>query len=560
MVIDLQQQIAAGAGYGSTVTFIAVQDGTITDDTVAAGDLYLEAVRLGAEMTETMGFSAASKVGVIGANVRPLITAIEAVWISGAAIAVLPIPFRPHDLDEFVESTRHRVQAADLDFVLLDELAAGFLDGRDLGAPTAPISDLQAAASRRTETEAPTITVSPSDLAILQFTSGSTSAPKAVQVTYQVLQENLAAIAARYGLNDRDVVVSWLPLYHDMGLVGIIGSVLTSPVSAVLATPRDFVSSPGLWMHLISRYRGTITFGPNFAYVLAARELAKVGDVLDLSSLRIAGNGAEPVSPDSVRDFVSAGSRHRLSPGAMHPVYGMAEVGIGTAFPVVGSGMTTEYVDGVLLATDHIATPVHCDHPSAKEVVLLGRPLECLTLMVADPETGTQLPARHVGEIYLSGLSVTPGYYKDDQANQDAFHGEWLKTGDLGYVTEDGQVVVTGRKKDVIIISGHNVYPQDIEAATSAVDGIRAGNVAAFGVADGGTERLYVVAESREGDSGHLRRSVKASVSNHCGFVPHRVVIIAPGSIPKTSSGKIKRQECKKKLLNGDFGNARLPA
>jgi fatty-acyl-CoA synthase len=389
-------------------------------------------------------------------------------------------------------------------------------------------------------------------LAILQFTSGSTSDPKGVMLPHRTVGANLDAIAHATALDpDDDVLVSWLPLYHDMGLVGLLTTALTTGTPLVLGAPTDFTTSPSRWMEWISTYGGTATAGPNFSYVLAARALGR-GPVLDLSRLRIALNGAEPVDPDTVARFVDAGARHGLRPGAVFPAFGMAELAIAGTFPEPLSGLRVDAVDRRVLEAERYAAPVDPAAEGARSLAILGRPVQGLEVRVVDPVSGHVLLDREVGELELRGTSVTPGYYKRPEANADLFHDGWLRTGDLAYLLE-GEMVMCGRIKDMIIVGGRNVFPEDIERALADIDGVRAGNVIAFGVDHQGKEGVVVVAESKAGDATEVRRTVAARVRAAVGLPAKDIVLVAPGSLPKTSSGKLQRSLCKVRYLGAEL-------
>jgi fatty-acyl-CoA synthase len=305
-------------------------------------------------------------------------------------------------------------------------------------------------------------------------------------------------------------------------------------------------------MEWISTYGGTATAGPNFSYVLATRALRRSGTELDLSSLRIALNGAEPVDPASVRSFIEAGERHGMHPGAVFPAFGMAEVAIAGCFPTPMSGLNTDVVDAQLLETEHVAKPIDPDDQSAREIVLLGSAVPGLEFRIVDPVSGEVLEDRQVGELQIAGTSVTPGYYKRPEANAELFDGQWLKTGDLAYMV-DGQMAMCGRIKDLIIVGGRNVYPQDIERVVGDIDGIRAGNVIAFGAQGrNGKEHVVVVAETRLEDDLDAVRSMVSERSVETVGVPCReVVLVKPSTLPKTSSGKLQRALCRQQYSDG---------
>jgi fatty-acyl-CoA synthase len=474
------------------------------------------------------------------------VTALQATWLAGAAVVVLPLPMRLGSLDEFIAQTRARIRNADACVVLMDAELAGFFEAAPGDPPVVFLSDLQANANEAGFHAPPP---DPERLAILQFTSGSTADPKGVILAHRHVIANLdGAIEAAQVDFDNDVIVSWLPLYHDMGLVGLFMIPLITGIDLVLASPQDFMSAPVRWVEWISHYQGTATAGPNFSYALAARALRRASG-LDLSRWRIALNGAEPVDPATVNDFLAAGKPHRLDPAAAFPAFGMAEIAIAGAFPEPGRGMIVDVVDSKVLEMDRYAAPCF-DGPGTRSLPLLGRPVRGLEMRICDPQSGTPMTEREVGELQIRGTSVTPGYYKHPQATADLFDGEWLKTGDLAYLI-DGELVVCGRLKDMIIVGGRNVFPEDVERAAASVDGVRAGNVIAFGVEGRkGKEAVVVVAEIKGDDPSPLRQAVASRILQAVGVPAEDVVLVSPGSLPKTSSGKLQRSLCRSRYID----------
>ncbi len=507
------------------------------------GELHQEAKAMAAAL-QTRGVNRGDHVAVLGPTTQKLVTAMQAVWLCGATLVVLPLPMRLGSLEEFTASTRNRIRLADSACVLVDSDLAPFLTTEEGDPAMYLLDDLVDSAENADDFVRPDY--HRDDLFVLQFTSGSTSEPKGVQLPNHLVAANLDAIidAAEVEM-DNDVMVSWLPLYHDMGLVGFCILPMSAGLSLVLGAPQDFLGSPGRWMEWISNYGGTATAGPNFSYVLATRALNRSKETLDLSKLRIALNGAEPVDPASVRAFVEAGERHGLRPGAIFPAFGMAEVGIAGAFPTPMTGMQTDIVDAELLELEHRAVNVEPDHKNAREIVKLGQAVPGLQMRICDPQTGTELGDREVGELQIRGTSVTTGYYQRPEANAELFRGDWLCTGDLAYMADD-QMVMCGRIKDLIIVGGRNVYPQDIERAVGELDGIRTGNVIAFSVEGrGGKESVAVVAETRTETPGELTDAIAQAVATSVGVPAKEIVLVKPGTLPKTSSGKLQRALCK---------------
>ena len=389
----------------------------------------------------------------------------------------------------------------------------------------------------------------PDDVAFLQFTSGSTSRPKGVTVSHG----NLAANAEAFMIHgvDRDPAidkgVSWLPLFHDMGLVGFVVGPLFSNVPCVFLPTSSFVRAPRLWLDKIHQHRGTITYAPSFAYALAAKRL-KDSDVvgLDLSCLRVAGCGAEPIQPRALRDFAARLVPAKFDPRAFLPSYGMAEATLAITFVPLGEGLLTDAPDA----------------NKKQELVDCGRPFPGHDLAIID-ENGARLGERQVGQIVARGPSITRGYYNEPELTAQTYkplpddpnRGPWLHTGDLGYLA-NGRLFVCGRLKDLIIVRGKNYYPSDIEWAIRAIPGIRPGNVVAFGVGDT-DEQLVVCCEAAASEAASIREATAACIASDFGLTVHEVVVAPLASLPRTSSGKPQRRKTRQMYLDGTLPRAR---
>ncbi len=516
-----------------------------------------EARAVGAAL-QAKGLLPGDHVAVLGPTSRELITIVRGCWMAGIASMVLPLPMRMGSLEAFIESTRARIRHGDAKLVLIDEQLAGFYERAEGDPPIEPMRSVLPGAPNvpsgdRLELPDP----DPERLVILQYTSGSTSEPKGVMIPDRVLTANIDAACEAAELTEGEVMVSWLPLYHDMGLVGFLALPMTKGVELVQAAPQDFLGHPGNWMQWISDHGGTATAGPNFSWVLATRALKRMEE-LDLSSLTLALSGAEPVDPVAVDAFCDEAARFGFDCRSIFPAFGMAEVAIAGAFPHRGTGLQTDIVDRQVLETQRVAKPIEVTDPDdfavrARALPLLGRAVPGLDMIVVEPDTHEPLPERHVGELWLRGTSVTPGYYKRPDATAALFEGEWLRTGDLAYLL-DGDLVLCGRIKDVIIVGGRNVFPEDIERAVGPLEGVRAGNVIAFGM-EGykGKESVVVVAEIRpneaSGDADEIREAIHHRTLEVCGLPPRDVMLVAPGTLPKTSSGKLQRAKCREEYL-----------
>ncbi len=396
-------------------------------------------------------------------------------------------------------------------------------------------------AGQRWDTEA--IRHSPDEIALLQYTSGSTANPKGVVLTHANLLANIEAMGAAARIESSDVFVSWLPLYHDMGLIGAWLSSFYYGMVAVVMTPQAFLSRPSQWLWAMHRHGGTVSAAPNFAYELCSRRIDDAElEGLDLSSWRIAMNGSEAVSCRTLSRFVGRFARFGLKPESVTPVYGLAEAGLGLAFPPIGRTVRVDRIEQGPFLNSGRAVPSGSE--DVLENVSCGMPLPGYEIRVVDI-SGNLLWERSEGRVEFRGPSMISGYFHNAAATRELFDGDWIDTGDLGYLA-DGEIFVTGRIKDLVIRAGQNLHPEGLEEAIGELDDVRKGCVAIFGVEDlgRGTERLVVVAESRATDPISLAR-IRAAIVVVCAELiaaaPDEIVIAPPGTVLKTSSGKIRR-------------------
>jgi fatty-acyl-CoA synthase len=524
-------------------------------------ELHDDARSVGAAL-QAKGLVPGDHVAVLGPTSRELMTIVRGCWMAGIASMVLPLPMRMGSLDTFIEGTRARILHGDAKLVLIDDLLADFYTPAEGDPPIEPMRSVMPGSPNVPVADAlESVPDDPERLVILQYTSGSTNEPKGVMIPDRVLSANIDACCDAAVMGIGEVMVSWLPLYHDMGLVGFLALPMTKGVDLVQAAPQDFLAHPGNWMQWLSDYGGTATAGPNFSWVLATRALKRMQG-LDLSRLTLALSGAEPVDPKAVEAFVAEAERFGFPAGGVFPAFGMAETAIGASFPPRGRGLRTDTVDRLVLETQRVAKPIEISDPdelnlTARRLPLLGGALPGLELKIVDPDTYEELPERHVGELLLRGTSVTPGYYKRPDATAALFHDDWLCTGDLAYMLGD-VLVLCGRIKDVIIVGGRNIFPEDIERAVGTLDGVRAGNVIAVGM-EGyqGRESVVVVAEVRVSDTSggpsEIREAIHHRTLEVCGIPPRDVMLVVPSTLPKTSSGKLQRSKCRADYLDEEL-------
>ncbi len=484
-------------------------------------------------------------VAVLGGAPHDIAPLVQGIWLAGASVTMLHQPTPRTDLTSWLSDTQRALDVIGARAVVVGtpfEATVSAFDGLLIWCLTVaqvlggdPVDPFPTADD---------------DVAFLQFTSGSTGKPKAVAISYRNMYANMRAMefVSRIRLK-HDVMINWLPLFHDMGMMGFLAAPMFLGAEVVSITPMDFLNDPLLWAELVTKYRGSMSAAPNFAYALLARRLARADDgAYDLSSLRFVLTGAEPVDVGVVESFVGAGERFGLTPDAIVPAYGMAEATLAVSFVRPGERFKTDSVDPMGMQTDKRASPSAAT--DAQRHMRLGKLLPGYEAMILT-DSGAIGAYRDVGEIYLRGDSVAARYRTDAGYIDATDDGGWLATGDLGYMTEDAQIVVCGRRKEMLIIKGRNIYPVDIERAAAHVNGVRAGNVVAVQMpTDGAGEGFAVVVELSAGGNEYecqrIQREVASRIFQEIGVTPRRVQVVGVGSIPKTPSGKVRRIEAQR--------------
>jgi fatty-acyl-CoA synthase len=492
------------------------------------------------------GLRRGATVGLLVAAPSQICPAVQAVWMSGGSVTMLHQPNPRTDFQKWTQDTVSLLLMIKADLVLLGkpfEVLAPILSER--GIRCRIIGELDGAAI------AAPVAAAEDDLALLQLTSGTTGKPKAVMITHQNLMSNLTAAAERSEFDvDNDVMVSWLPTFHDMGMNGFLTSPMLFGMELVNIHPLEFLSNPLVWMDTLTKYRGTITSAPSFAYAMLAARLATVTDdrAFDLSSVRIAMNGAEPIDPVGVTAFTDAAKRFGLDPCSIVAANGMAEATVAASFEI-GRGLETDTVEAHSLESGGRLIPVPAQDPrqgshQVRVLARLGRPVRGLEVRIVGDD-GAVLTERMVGEIQLRGDSISPGYLTLDGPVSTRDAQGWFATGDLGYLV-DGQIVVCGRRKDVLVRADRRIFPTDVERIVTGVDGVRAGNAVAVRIdPDTDRERFAVVLESRLAGDGSAERALAREVTERVAAAidatPVSVIVMPPGSLPKTTSGKLRR-------------------
>ena len=535
-------------------TFVGAR-GPGEDLTLSFDELRLEALRRASHL-RAMGLAKGDRLALVipeGEDFIP--TFLAALWLG-----VVPVPLYPPvslgKLDAFMDALVGILNVAQPKALVTSERV-----GKVLWSAVGKVDTLERVIlTSELRAEVPLIDPPPhpadDEIAFLQFTSGSTSAPKGVMVTHGNLKANSKAIL-HDGLHWRpgDVTVSWLPLYHDMGLIGMVLCPIVAHMPAVYIPTISFIKNATLWMETMHKHGGTLTFAPNFAYALVTRR-ARAEQIArwDLSRLRVLGCGAEPIHPDTIRAFLAAFEPAGLRPTAILPCYGMAEATLAMSFTPLGDPFKTDRIDQERYHADRKAAP-SANGAATMEVVCCGRAFPVHELSIQD-EDGRILPDRSVGEICFRGPSVTAGYWNNAEATRAAGLGRaggWLRTGDLGYMV-DGEVYVSGRLKDILIVNGRNYYPQRIEWAVEELRGVRRGSTVVFSRPGRASEEVVIAVETRERDPEKLRAAIVGKVSEDLQLAVADVALVPPGSIPKTSSGKLQRRKTREMYLRGTLG------
>ncbi len=408
------------------------------------------------------------------------------------------------------------------------------------------------------ESETTPISRAANNIAFLQYTSGSTGDPKGVTLTHAQLLANIRAMGDAVGASSSDVFISWLPLYHDMGLIGAWLGSLYYGMPLVVMSPLHFLARPSRWLNAIHQHHGTLSAAPNFGYELCLSKIRPEEiEGLDLSSWRWAFNGAEPVSATTLQGFARRFASYGFRSTAQAPVYGLAEAAVGLAFPPPGRGPRIDRIQREPFMTSGKALPAADSESDSLSLVACGRPLKGYRVRAVDP-AGQQLPERREGRLEFQGPSATSGYFNNSAATRKLMHDGWLDTGDRGYLA-DGELYITGRIKEMIVRGGRNIWPYELEQAVASVPGIRRGCVAAFPSADpaSGTERLVLLAETRETSPQvlqDLRCAIQAKLSDLLGMPADEILLAPPHTVLKTSSGKIRRGALRDLYAQGRLG------
>jgi fatty-acyl-CoA synthase len=539
--------------------------------TITFGELYSRASAVARELQQR-GLESGQTVAIMLPTCAEFFYTFAGILLAGGIPVPIYPPFRADRIAEYATRQANILRNAETRFLITFRQAEGLARLLQPRVPTLrEVLNAERLANVPAQPEATSAGWRPvenlshhargEDIAFLQYTSGSTGDPKGVTLTHANLLANIRSITAGVELQPEDVAVSWLPLYHDMGLIGAWFVPLFSGNPLVVMSPLAFLSRPERWLWAIHRHRGTISPAPNFAYELCVRKIAdKDLEGLDLSSWRAAFNGAEPVQADTLERFAARFARYGFRREALLPVYGLAEATLGVSAVRPGR-YKVDRIERAAFESEGRAVLTGTGDPGALEFVTAGEPFPDVEIRIV-ANNGHDAGERREGRLWFRSPAATSGYYRNPAATRELVREPgWLDSGDLAYRAE-GEIYITGRAKDLIIKAGRNLYPHEIEDIAGRVAGVRTGCVVAFGAPDAksGTERLVVAAEVRnQADAKRISAEITHAVHDAMGVPPDLVELVPPHSIPKTSSGKLRRGETRRLFLEGKLGKKVAP-
>lgn len=527
-------------------------------EAITYGALRDEGLAVAAGLAD-LGLAADESVAIMLPTGRDYFAAFCGALLAGGVPVPIYPPFRMAQLEEHLRRQARILDNAQAALLILPDEAMALAPLLKAQVPNLRAVLTVAQLKERDGRPAP-VTRRGSDVALLQYTSGSTGDPKGVVLSHANLLANIRAMGQAIEVRADDVFVSWLPLYHDLGLIGAWLGCLYHAVPTVLMSPLSFLARPASWLQAIHRHRGTISAGPNFAYDLCARAIDDRDlEGIDLSCWRLAVNGSEAVSAETIRRFGARFGRVGFRAEAMAPCYGLAECAVALTMPPPGRPPTIDRIRRRPLAADGVADPAAANESDAVEIVACGVPVPGHQLRVVDAD-GRELGERREGRLQFRGPSATSGYFRNVEKTAALFDGDWLETGDLAYVA-GGELYLTGRSKDVIIRAGRKLHPHELEAAVGDLPEVIRGGVAVFGSRDPTThtERVVVLAETTAEPAAReaLRRHIDDAATLLLGAPADEVVLAPPGAVPKTASGKIRRAACRELHERGHLGAPR---
>jgi fatty-acyl-CoA synthase len=539
----LAAMLAAAARHPSGVIFVGLRE---EEERLTWAEVDARARRVAGALV-ARGVRPGDRVAVVLRTGPAFLDAFFGAVHAGAVPVPLYPPVRLGRMDEYADATARMLRVSGARALVTSSGVAPVL-GRAVAGAGAGLDLGLLDAARLLEGRATSVARAAGDLALVQFSSGSTVDPKPVALTNAALGAQVDALTALVSPTDADVLVSWLPLYHDMGLIGCLLGAVSYPGPLVLIAPEHFLARPALWLRALSRHRGTISAAPHFAYAYAADRVTDA-DLAGTSFApwRIALDGAEPVTPGALRRFAERLGPHGFDPGSLMPVYGLSEAALAVTFSPRGRPTLVEPVEPGVRPGERIG-------PGRRAVVSVGVPVPGVEVEVRG-EAGEPLPERRLGTIHVRGPSLMQGYLGDPRATARVLVGGWLDTGDLGFHA-GGELFVHGRAKDVVIVRGANHAPDEFESCLEGVPGVRPGCAVALGVVPegGDAEVLVLLVERPRGERGPaapVEAAVADAVAAHTGVRPHAVHLLEAGTLPRTSSGKMRRAEALRRFQAG---------
>lgn len=538
------EALAAAARSNHGLVFV---DAAERESSVSFGEVEARARRAAARLVE-LGIAPGDRVAIVLPTGLAFMDAFFGALLAGAVPVPLYPPLRLGRLEEYHQRTARMIGLTGARLLVTDARIRRLI-GESVagGAPALGCHTVEGLFAARGELLAHEARAE--DLALIQFSSGTTVDAKPVALTHANLLANVAAIDSFIPEGARSGV-SWLPLYHDMGLIGCLLEALYRPGTLCLLGPELFLAKPALWLRAVSRHRATISAAPNFAYGLCARRVRDEElEGVDLSSWRLALDGAEPVSPSILRAFANRFARFGLRPEALTPVYGLSEASLAVTFSRPEARFRCLSVDAAALAKEGAA------RPGGRELVSVGEPVPGVAVEVRDA-AGKPAGERQVGRVLVRGPSVMQGYFGAPEHTARALVDGWLDTGDLGFVAE-GELYLCGRSKGIVVLRGANHSPQEFEECLEGLDGVRCGCAVAFGFvpAEVGSEELALLVErdASAREDPELPAKIRGRVAERTGIRPYAVELLAPGTLPRTSSGKLRRGEAARQFEVGEL-------
>ena len=540
---SMAAMLSAAARHPSGVTFVGLRE----EETRLSWAQVEERARRAAGALVARGIRPGDRVAIVLRTEPAFLDAFFGALHAGAVPVPLYPPVRLGRMDEYAEATARMLRVSGARALVTSGSVARVI-GRAVAAagPGLDLGVLDAA--RLLDGKDTAVPRGGSELALVQFSSGSTVDPKPVALSHASLGAQVDALVALIAPSAADVLVSWLPLYHDMGLIGCLLGAVSYPGPLVLLAPEHFLARPALWLRAVARHRGTISAAPHFAYAYAADRVRDADlEGLSLASWRIALDGAEPVTAGALERFAARFAPFGLDAGALMPVYGLSEASLAVTFSPRGRPLLAERIDPAALRSGQVS-------PGEREVVSVGVPIPGVEVEIRG-EDDDALPERRLGRIHVRGPSLMEGYLGDPAATSRVLRDGWLDTGDLGFHA-GGELFVHGRAKDLVIVRGANHAPEEFEACLAGIEGLRPGCAVALGFLPdrGDVEELLVLAERTRGARGEgavLEEAVREAVSSRTGVRPHTVRILEPGTLPRTSSGKMRRGEALRRFQGG---------